>query len=113
MDKWRESTYLALQAASLGDIVCIDQGGATTELDLVVRRLGRGLESVCVVVMRASVFCGDGRVVEGIGSGRCDRYVALWSACAGVLEHLDVAAGCAVVGGVVGIVALQFLQGKL
>jgi hypothetical protein len=76
-------------------------------------RVERGLERVCVVVVGASVFCRDGRVVEGVGSGGCDRYVALWSACAGVLEHLDVAAGCAVVGGIVGVVALQFLRGKL
>ena len=73
---------------------------------------GRGLERVGVVVVGASVFRGDGRVVEGIGSGGCNRYMTLWSACAGVLEHLDVAACCAVVGGVVCVVALQFLRGK-
>ncbi len=75
----------------------------------------RGLERVCVVVVvvvGASVFRGNGRVVEGIGSGGCNRYVALWSACAGVLEHLNVAARRAVVGGVVCVVALQFLRRK-
>ena len=112
MDKWRESTDLALQAAGLGDVLCIDEGGAATELDLVGRRRERGLERVCVVVVGASVFCGDGRVVEGIGRGGCDRYMALRSACAGVLEHLDIAAGRAVIGGVVGVVAFQFLQGN-
>lgn len=113
MDKWRESTDLALQAAGLGDVLCIDEGGAATELDLVGRRRERGLERVCmVVVVGASVFCGDGRVVEGIRRGGCNRYMALRSACAGVLEHLDIAAGRAVIGGVVGVVALQFLQGK-
>jgi hypothetical protein len=73
------------------------------------RRRERGLERVCVV-MGASVFRGDGRVVEGIGRGGCNRYMALRSACAGVLEHLDIAAGRAVIGGVVGVVALQFRQ---
>ena len=71
-----------------------------------------GLERVGVVVVGARVFRGDGRVVEGIGRGGCNRDVALWSACAGVLEHLNVAACCAVIGGVVCVVALQFLRGK-
>ena len=76
------------------------------------RRRG-GLDRVRVVVMGAHVLCGDGRVVERIrGRGR-DRYVGLRSACAGVVEHLNVAAGRAVVGSVVGVVALQILQGKL
>jgi len=106
------NTDLALQAADLGDIVCIDEGCAATELDLVRGRRREGLERVRVV-MRASVVCGDRRVMEGIGRSRCDRYVGLRSACTGVMEHLDVAAGCAVVGGVVGVVALQILRGKL
>jgi hypothetical protein len=113
-DEWRRvSTDLALQASGLSNIVSIDEGSAATELDLVGGRRRWGLERVSVVVMGASVFCGDGRVVEGIGSSGCDRYVGLWSASAGVLEHLDVAARCAVVGGVVGVVALQLLRGKL
>ena len=111
-DEWRETTDLALQATGLSGIVLIDEGGAATELDLVGGRRGRGLERVRMVMMRASVFC-DRRVVEGIGCGGCDRYVGLWSACAGVLEHLDVATRCAVVGGVVGVVALQVLRGKM
>jgi len=76
------------------------------------RRRGR-LERVCVVVMMgASVLCGDGRVVEGISSRGRDRYVGLRSACAGVVEHLEVAAGRAVIGSVVGVIALQILQRK-
>jgi hypothetical protein len=111
-DEWKESTDLALQAAGLGDIVCIDQSRASPKLDLVCGRRRRGLEGVgVVVVVGASVIRRDGRVVEGIRRGRCDRYVGVRSAGAGVVE-LDVAARCAVVGGVVGVVALQILADK-
>lgn len=103
-----EATDLALQAPGLGNIVVIDEGSAAAELGLVSGRRRGDLERVGVV-MGAGVFRGDGRVVEGIRRSICDRYMGVRSARAGVVEHLDVAAGCAVVGGVVGVVALQVL----
>ena len=111
MTRKEESTYLALQATGLGDIFSIGEGGAPTQLDL-VRGSRRGrLESVrVVVVMGARVLCGNGRVVEGISRRRRNRYMRLRSACAGVVEHLDIAAGRAVIGSVIGVVALQILE---
>ena len=49
-------------------------------------------------------------MVEGIRRGRRNRYMRLRSACAGVVEHLDIAAGRAVIGSVIGVVALQILE---